>query len=308
MSRRVRLTIIISAAVPHLAPDHTALAALAADLEAWGADQLVLGEHLLQSPDVRHPGVEVDLMVAFPEPLLVLAAAAAATTTIGLATGALIAPTRSPLIVAKAAATLDVLSGGRFELGITAGWFEREFTAIGVAFDERFARLDETVAVCRAVWGEPPVSYHGRWTSFDNMYCLPRPLRGAETPIWFGGRASARSARRVAQCEGWIVSEAADHAEIRRGVDAIAAACAVAGRSVSDIGVRATVPRHLPFPASDGTNAIAEFVLTEARALVGIGVTDVCVPLPEYTADRAQAEELVGRLVVGWGAVGAPLS
>lgn len=300
---RPTLTVNINGLVPNIIADHASIPPFAADLERWGIDQIVLGEHLLQSPVVVHPGAEVDLMTPMPEPLMVLASAAACTRQLRFTTGAVIAGLRSAIPLAKVSATLDALSAGRFALGLTAGWWEPEFAAIGVPFEERFARLDELIDVCRSLWGPQPASFTGRWTSFDRMYSTPTPIAGASMPIWFGGRASAATARRVAKCQGWILSEAAGLDEIPRGMALIADACGARGSDASAIGVRATVPRSvggLATSAARGTPPITAVVEHAWRGLVervAIGVTDVCLPLPEWCRDRETAELIVRAIV-----------
>ena len=298
---RPTLTVSINAVVPHLAHDHTEIAGLAADFEAWGADQLVLGEHLLMGPAVPHPGAsDVDLMIAWPEPFLALTAAAARTSHVALTTGGVLGAARSAVVVAKLAATLDAISGGRFRLGLVPGWYEPEFDAIGVPFEERFERTDELIAVCRALWGSQPASFSGRWTSFTDLVLSPPPLRGADLPIWFGGRGTPATARRVARCDGWIVSEAASLDEIQAGMDLIRDACRSQGLPSDEIGVRATLPRTL----RDGVRTVdlpVEVVCDEAwEALLvrtELGVTDICIPLHSYVADRDAAAVVLADIV-----------
>jgi len=137
--------------------------------------------------------------VSQPDPLVWLAYVAAGTARIRLATGVLILPQRNPLILAKEAATLDRLSGGRLELGIGVGWVREESQALGVAFDDRGRRADEWIDVMRTLWREPVASFHGRYLSFERVTCEPRPLRSSGVPIVVGGhsKAAARRAGRL---------------------------------------------------------------------------------------------------------------
>jgi probable F420-dependent oxidoreductase len=298
---RPTLTVSINAVVPHLARDHTEIAGLAADVEAWGADQVVLGEHLLMFPAESYPGGSgVDLMIAWPDPFGVLAAVAARTSRLLLTTGGVLGGARAAVVTAKLAATVDALSGGRFRLGIVAGWFEAEFTAVGIPFEERFARVDEMIAVCRALWGSQPASFDGRWTSFENMLFDPLPVARPHLPIWFGGRASEATMKRVSGCDGWIVSEAADVAEICDGVVRIRGACMERGRPSEEVGIRATLPRELHSGVRTSELPV-DVVCDEAwKALmerVNIGVTDICVPVHSYVTTREAAGAVITELV-----------
>lgn len=120
--------------------------------------------------------------------LLVLAAAIAqATERVEIGTGVLLAPLHHPLRLAEDAATVDLVSGGRFLLGIGAGWRAEEFDVFGVGQDERAARMRETVAVLRGAWGEGTFSFSGRHYRFENVNVTPKPAR--PIPIWLGGFA-----------------------------------------------------------------------------------------------------------------------
>ena len=154
------------------------------------------------SPDGKLPaaGMTADA----PDPLMWLAFVAARTSRIQLCTGVLVLGQRNPLIVAKEAATLDVLSQGRAVLGIGGGWLAEEFEALNVPFGERGRRMDEYVAVMRALWAEHPTSFHGEFTNFDQCVSLPHPVQVGGIPIVVGGD-SARAARRAGELgNGWF--------------------------------------------------------------------------------------------------------
>jgi len=132
-----------------------------------------------------------------PDPLVWLSYVAAVTETLLLGTGIVILPQRNPVILAKEAASLDVLSGGRFVLGIGAGWLAEEFAALGVPFEDRGARTDDHIRALRALWSDGPSSYQGEFVSFDEVYSRPQPVQ--ETiPIVVGGH-SKRAARRAGE-------------------------------------------------------------------------------------------------------------
>ncbi|MFE9327524.1 TIGR03619 family F420-dependent LLM class oxidoreductase [Nocardia sp. NPDC052278] len=283
------LAVKLNGLVPLLASGLDRLPTAARAVEQWGADQVVLGQHLFYDSDLRHPGaVPLDPGRISLDPIPALAAVAAATTTLGLATGAIIAPLQSPVALAKAAATLDVLSGGRFELGVVAGWQESEFHAVGVPYHERFARLDEALAFCRTMWAGSPFSFDGRWTKVQDAHANPPPTRGARLPILIGGRPTAVTARRVARLgDGWIASESAGAEAVATGAALLREAYRTADRDPRDLVVRATVGI-----ADLGTSRIEE-LRTRVRALCAAGATVVTIPLADAARDAAEAEDLL---------------
>jgi probable F420-dependent oxidoreductase len=133
-----------------------------------------------------------------PDPLIWLTWVAAATERIRLATGILLLPEHNPLTVAKQVATLDVLSGGRVDLGVGIGWLEEEFDAMGVPFHRRAARTDEYIRVLRTLWASDNASFHGEFVDFEGVSSNPKPLDGT-VPIVIGGHSpgAARRAGRL---------------------------------------------------------------------------------------------------------------
>ena len=109
---------------------------------------------------------------------------------LGFSTGVLILPQRQTVLVAKQAACLDVLSGGRFRLGIGVGWNEVEFTGLNENFHNRGRRSEEQVQVMQKLWAEPHVTFKGRWHTIEDAGINPRPASG-KVPVWFGGHHDA---------------------------------------------------------------------------------------------------------------------
>jgi probable F420-dependent oxidoreductase len=165
------------------------------------------------SADGRMPGGD---QVAIADPLIWLAYVAAATTRIRLATGILILPQRNPLVLAKAVATLDRLSGGRVELGIGVGWLREEFDALGVPFERRGARTDEYVEVMRRLWREPATTFSGEFTNFGELNSYPKAASPSGVPIHIGGHSEAAARRAGRIGDGFFPGRGEGH-----GLDAL---------------------------------------------------------------------------------------
>ncbi|HSY14869.1 MAG TPA: TIGR03619 family F420-dependent LLM class oxidoreductase [Jatrophihabitantaceae bacterium] len=290
--------VMISGMVPHVISDLRDLAELAGDLEGAGVGEFVIGEHLLQAPGMAHPGdssgkLKWDYERPFLEPYVALAAISARTSTAHLTTGAVLGATRPAVLLAKTVASLDVLSGGRASLGVASGWWAPELSAAGVKMEDRLAKVDELIAVCRLLWGEQPVSFSGKWTSFDNVWSYPRPLRGARTPIWFGGRPSTGTMNRVVRaCDGWMGSQAASLDDVAKAVQLLKEACERHGRPISELGIRATVPPSVR-EGGGGFTQILGRACSYAEQLVCLGVTNVCLPLAQLVTSRDEACQFV---------------
>jgi probable F420-dependent oxidoreductase len=137
------------------------------------------------------------------DPFLTLTCMASVTSKIRLATGICLVPEHNPVVLAKVVATLDFLSAGRLILGTGIGWLEEEFAAIGVPWEHRGRRTRECIAAMRKLWGEEVSSFKGEFVNFEGVRSNPKPVRGADLPVWFGGE-SAPALRRVASYgNGW---------------------------------------------------------------------------------------------------------
>lgn len=143
------------------------------------------------------------------DPFVALTAAAAASPRIQLQTHILVLAYRNPFVVAKAAASLDALSGGRFIMGIGTGYSKPEYAAVGVAFEDRGEITDESIRVMRQAWTGEPVQYEGPRFSARDTVIHPRPPRANGIPIWAGGNARPAIRRAVQLCDGWCPFPAA---------------------------------------------------------------------------------------------------
>ena len=200
----------------------------------WAPEHVVLLEEYASKypySSGQFPGPP-DLPIA--DPFATLAFVAASTSTIRLGTGICLVPEHNPLILAKTAATLDRLSGGRFILGAGVGWLAEEFGALGVPFERRGARTREYIEVMRKLWTEPRSSHAGEFVQFTGVVSYPKPASDKGIPVWFGGE-SAAALRRVAEYgDGWLgfkVSPAEAAPKIRRIEDLLRAG----GRRRSDV-------------------------------------------------------------------------
>jgi probable F420-dependent oxidoreductase len=163
--------------------------------------------------------------------------------------GVLVLPLRQPVDTAKQLATIDVLSSGRLIVGVGAGWLEEEFRALGVPFESRGARLDEYVQLLRVLWGPQPISFGGRFWSFDELFCEPRPPRSGGPPIWIGGHSPAALKRCARLGDGWFSVELAPEA-FREKSAALEDLIVAAGRRPEDIKRAANIRLRL----SDNAN------------------------------------------------------
>jgi probable F420-dependent oxidoreductase len=144
-----------------------------------------------------------DPSVPFFDPFASLTWAAAVTERPQLGIGVLVMPLRSPLLVAKQAATVDRLSGGRLVLGLGSGWLREEFSLIGQRWEDRGARLTEAIRVLRRSWGPDPVRLDGVPDDLNNLAMEPKPERGSRVPIVLGGGSGAALRRLADLGDGW---------------------------------------------------------------------------------------------------------
>ncbi|WP_129670205.1 TIGR03619 family F420-dependent LLM class oxidoreductase [Phytoactinopolyspora endophytica] len=160
----------------------------------WAADHVVLPT----GPDSPR-----DPTGALIEPLVHLSYVASVTTRLELGTGVVILPQRNPLVLAKQAASLDVLSGGRLLLGLGSGWLAEEMRAVGVSPINRGARTNEYIDSMRSLWTDKAPSYRGEYVSFDAVDAHPRPVRSHGPHVVIGGTSDLAFRRAVTRGHGW---------------------------------------------------------------------------------------------------------
>jgi len=213
------------------APDVVKAAARGA--ERCGFATLWAGEHVVMFDEQssRYPYAP-DGRIAVPadadwlDPFVCLSVAAAVTERISIATGVLLLPEHNPVVVAKQAASLDRISGGRFVLGVGIGWSAEEFAALGVPFEGRGARTVEYVAAMRRIWGEDVATFAGAHVSFDRIRVHPKPERPGGVPVFFGGNGDRALERVAAHGDGWYGFYLDGVAAVRDRVETLAGMCA----------------------------------------------------------------------------------
>jgi probable F420-dependent oxidoreductase len=239
------------------------------------ADHIVFGERMEESRQ-RGGGVLNARKATvtdgpFLEPLTLLSVLAGLTSRIRLGTAVLLVPLRRPAVLAKQTATLDVLSGGRLDLGVGVGWQLDEYKATGVDFSRRGMILDHCLAVCQTLWTEPVASYRDSELAFERIHAMPKPLQPGGVPIWVGGRINPNTVRRLVRFGvGWIPwGECA--ADPGPGIAALRAALHASGRDPSSLQVVGTLPvvdhgGTIDLPATmDGVPALIEAGITDFR-------------------------------------------
>jgi probable F420-dependent oxidoreductase len=213
--------------------------------DALGIDQVVMTDHVVMGTRTdRYPYGPFPTPPDAPwfEPIVAMSAFAAVTQRIRLSMSVLIAPLRPAVLLAKQAATLDLLSNGRLDLGVGTGWQREEYDASGIPFEGRGARLAEQMRACRDLWTNAPATYQGETVDVRGLYSKPFPVQKGGPPLWFGLAPTEINCRRIAELGiGWIPIQQ-DPGAIGEGVRALRAAFTRAGRDPSALQVRAHLP------------------------------------------------------------------
>lgn len=284
----LNLPVVNPAATPAL------LRELAVRAEQLGFAELYLGEHVVLFDDPADAYRQSDDGKAFfasmanlPDPIQTLTWLAATTERIRLATGVALLPQRNPVYTAKHVATLDWLSGGRFDFGIGVGWSTDEFAACGVPFEHRGDRCREYVAVLKSLWCDPISSHSSTYYELAPCRQHPKPVQQPHPPLWFGGFGDA-TFRRVADLgQGYYgFDQTPDEiGAVRRRIAELAQA---RGRSIDDITIAHGVYNKLPS------------ALDQLDEYAAAGVDQFVVSLLGTTADELRAQlEWFGAHVVG---------
>ena len=206
--------------------------------EELGFDHINFGDHVVGSSPAKRAGPYSHKTI-FHEPMVTMAFAANATRKIGLVVGVIILPQRQAALVAKQAAQLDFLSGGRLRLGVGVGWNAIEYEALGMDFANRGSRIDEQIEVMRKLWCNELVTFHGKWHEINEAGINPLPVQ-RPIPIWFGG-FSDPMIRRIARFgDGWLMYCDLE-TQAKTCLEKLHKHCDEIGRDPSEIGIQGWV-------------------------------------------------------------------
>jgi probable F420-dependent oxidoreductase len=249
--------------------------------EAIGYDFLEAPDHVLGANPATSPEPERTGAGLYHDPFVLFGYLAGCTSRLGFSTGVLILPQRQTALVAKQAACLDALCGGRFRLGIGVGWNETEYVGLNENFHNRGRRSEEQVQVMQALWAEPHVVFKGRWHTIDDAGINPRPKSG-KVPVWYGGHHE-RTLERIAKWgDGWMPNA---YPADQSALDVFArlrSLTEAAGRDPSHIGIEVWVAM--------GSGSEADWA-KEARFWKGAGASHLCLTT---TFDRRHHHRITG--------------
>ncbi len=257
--------------------------------DAAGVDRIVVSDHVLFGSDLASysdpskGGTAGGKQPTGPdghwlEPLTTLSFLAGQTKRVRLGTAILLAALRRPAVLAKTCATLDVLSGGRLDLGVGVGWQQAEYDAAGLEFARRGRLLDQTLEVCQSLWTQTPASFRGEDLAFNDVHAMPKPVQPGGVPVWVSGTVNPRAMKRLATFgTGWIPWGPAVQDPVA-GIAAMRSAVAEQGRDPSTVQVTSYLKT---VAGADGPDL--EATMRQAAPLQAAGVTDfkLALAIPE---------------------------
>lgn len=209
-------------------------------IEELGYDHLVVFDHVLGADPSKHElWGPYTHEFQFHEPFVLMGYLAAITKTIELATGIIIAPQRQTALLAKQAAEVDVLSGGRLRLGLGIGWNQVEYEGLGQDFSTRGKRIEEQMELMRLLWSNDLITFDGKWDKITDAGINPLPVQ-QPMPIWMGGWADAMIKRIARIGDGWFAFFKPDDAG-KLMVEKLHQYAAEAGRDAAEIGIESWV-------------------------------------------------------------------
>ena len=271
------MTVRVGAKLPNSGPlpDAIGIGGMARALEDARFESLWVSDHIVMPASIgsRYP-FAADGRATWPsdtpyiDALIALALAAEATERVRLGTAVLVLPLRNPVVFAKQAASIDVASGGRLEVGVGAGWLREEFDALNAPFERRGARLEEWMQIARACWTGRPAARRSEWYELPgDIVCLPTPAH--EIPFLVGGHSRAALERAGGVGDGWLAQQSLPELapeRLREAAVTMQAAAAAAGRDpgrlrlvlriVESAGRADDVARALPELAAAGVDEI----------------------------------------------------
>ncbi|GAA1019505.1 LLM class F420-dependent oxidoreductase [Acrocarpospora pleiomorpha] len=268
-------------------------------IEELGFHSVWLPEHVVFMPRYtsRYPyeqagAVEVNATRGVHDPLVLAGAIAAATLRLRIGTYVMVVPQRNPVVTARQIATVDQLSGGRFNFGVGVGWSAEEYAVLDVPFERRGARMDEYLRAMKATWSDDELTeFHGEFVDFPPLYAFPKPIQRPHPPIIVGGNSPATLRRIVELGDGWAgYSQSYD--DIARFTEELENALTAAGRSRAEVSLR--VGRR----AKGKTEQDWEDDATYIRRCADLGLDEVVVSPrigdDAYEHDMTRYAEIVG--------------
>jgi probable F420-dependent oxidoreductase len=264
------------------------------------SDHVVFGENLEAYGRPEVGGIKGGKQPTDPdghwlEPLTLLSVLAGITTHSRLLTGILIAALRRPVVLAKTAATLDVLSGGRLDLGVGVGWQREEYEAAGLPFEGRGRLLNHSLDVCQTLWREKRASFSSEQLNFEAIHCMPKPLQPGGVPIWVSGTLNKNVLARIVRFgSGWI-PWGPDAKDPAASLVRVREALSAAGRDPAGFQVTGALP-----VAKDASGAIdLGQTMDRVPALVEAGITDFTAGLP-VPKDPSKATDYLSEVVTAF--------
>ena len=260
-----------------------------------GLDQVVVSDHVVMGERAdRYPYGPFPVPPDYPwfEPMTTLAAMAAVTKRMRLAVGILITPLRPAVLLAKQAATLDVIANGRLDLGIGTGWQEEEYTSSGIPFQGRKARMIDQVRAMRELWQNAPASFASKTVNFERIYSRPAPA-GKSIPLHFGIAPTDDNITLMAElADGWLPMLRTP-SEYGPFAQRIFEKLPAFGRTPDDFTVRAQVR-----PIKDASGGVSiDASLATIPEMIAAGVTEFTVTPLSFVNDEAGLRQLVARVV-----------
>jgi probable F420-dependent oxidoreductase len=278
-------------------PEH--MARVAARAESLGYASLWTFQRLLAPVDGAR-----EVYRSVQDPVVTLAYLAGLTSRARLGVAVLNMPFFAPALLAKQMATLDIVSGGRLDVGLGIGWSADEYAAVGVPMRDRGRRADEYLAVLRTLWTEPVVRYEGGFYRVPPSLMEPKPVQRPHPPVLLGGAAEPALRRAGRLADGWVSSSHADLTTIGESIAVVRAAAVDAGRPVDGLRfvVRGVVKLGRAETDPDGgrrrLTGTAEEIRADMAGLAAQGVTEVFVDLnfdPEIGSPDADPAESIQR-------------
>jgi len=262
-------------------------------VEGLGFSHLLAYDHVLGADPAVHAPWHgpYDLATTFHEPFVMFGYLAGVTTAIELVTGIIILPQRQTALVAKQAAEVDLLAGGRFRLGVGLGWNAVEYEALGQRFDQRGRRLSEQIGLLRRLWTEASVTHAGEFDTITGAGLAPPPVQ-RPIPVWIGGASDAAYRRIGRMADGWF-PQVRPGDDLDRAVGLITEAAEQAGRDPGKLGMEGRVrwdpadPARFARQLDKWRQAGATHVSIDTMAVGLDGVDD-------HLSSLANAAELAG--------------